>query len=197
VPRVAAERPAQDGQRLVLRHAAAGLMGQCDHAIDIREIGQRIIAGERVLLEDIRDHARDMRAAIHRGENADIVAGRHAPVGTADAVEGRRQIEIRRRRNVDAEGIVFCEIAHAAILGVDMLARRDRRGRKADDLAVAADRLADRDGAGRDLVARGNALDRGHAVGHHHAGGRLERAISTPSSGCRRMTGAEVMGGLL
>src|SRR3954469_20492239 len=28
-------------------------------------------------------------------------------------------------------------------------------------------------------------------------GGRLERAISTPSSGCRRMTGAGAMGGLL
>src|SRR5258708_36533897 len=28
-------------------------------------------------------------------------------------------------------------------------------------------------------------------------GGRLERAISTPSSGCRRMTGAGVMGSLL
>jgi hypothetical protein len=28
-------------------------------------------------------------------------------------------------------------------------------------------------------------------------GGRLERAISTPSSGCRRMTGAGGHGGLL
>ena len=170
MPRVAAERAAQERQRLVLRHAAAGLVGQRHHAVDVGEIGQRIVAGERILLEDIRDHAGDMRAAIHRGEDADIVAGRHPAVGTADAVEGRGQIEIRRRRDVDAEGIVLGEIAHAAILGVDVLARRDRRGRKADDLAVAADRLADRDGADRNLVARRNPLDRGDALGHHHAG---------------------------
>ena len=170
MPRIAAERAPQQRQRLVLRHAAAGLVGQRDHAIDIGKIRQRIVAGERILLEDVGDDARDMRAAVHRGEDADIVAGGDAAVGTADAVEGRGQIEIRRRRDVDAEGVVFGEIAHAAILGVDMLARRDRRGRKADDLAVAADRLAHRDRPDRHLVARGNPLDRGHAVGHHHAG---------------------------
>ena len=146
VPRIAAERPAQQRQRLVLRHAAAGLVGQRDHAVDIGEVGERIVAGERILLEDIGDHAGDMRAAIHRGEDADIIAGRNPPVGTANALEGRGQIEVRHRLDVDAEGVVLGEIAHAAILGVHMLARRNRRGRKADDLAVAVDRLADRDG---------------------------------------------------
>src|SRR5258706_11321273 len=81
-----------------------------------------------------------MRAAVHRGEDADIVAGRHAPIGTADAVKGRGQIEVRRRGDVDAERVVLGEITHAAILGMDMLARLDRRGRKADDLAIAAGR---------------------------------------------------------
>ena len=147
MPRVAAERPAQQRQRLVLGHAAAGLVGERDHAVDIGKIGQRIVAGERILLEDVGDEAGDMRAAIHRGEDADIVAGRDPAVGTADAVEGRRQIEIRHRLDVDAEGIILGEIAHAAILGMHVLARRNRRGRKADDLAVAADRLADRDRA--------------------------------------------------
>ncbi len=170
MPRVAAERAAQDRQRLVLGHAAAGLVGQRDHAVDIGKIGQRIVAGERILLEDIGDHAGDMRAAVHRGEDADVVAGRHPPVGAADAVEGRGQIEIRRRRDIDAEGIVLGEIAHAAVLGMDMLARRDRRGRKADDLAIAADRLADRNRPDRNLVAGRNPLDRGDAIGHHHAG---------------------------
>ena len=153
MPRIAAERAAQQRQRLVLRHAAAGLVGQRDHAVDIGEIGQRIVAGERILLEHVGDHARDMRAAIHRGEDADIVARRDAAVGAADALEGRGQIEIRRRLDVDAVGIVLGEIAHAAILGVDVLARRDRHRRKADDLAVAADRLAHRDRLDRDLVA--------------------------------------------
>ena len=169
MPRIAAERAAKQRQRLVLRHAAAGLVGQRDDAIDIRKIRQRIVAGERILLEDIGDDAGDMGAAIHRGEDADIVAGRDAAVGTADALEGRRQIEIRRRRDVDAIGIVLGEIAHAAVLRMHMLARRNRNRRKADDLAVAADRLAHGDRLDRDLVARGNALDRSDAVGHHHA----------------------------
>ena len=134
-----------------------------------------------------------MRAAIHRREDADIIAGRHPSVGTADAIEGRGKIEVRHRLDVDAKRIVLGEIAHPAILGMNMLARRNWRGRKADDLAVAADRFADRDGTDRNLVAGGNALDRGHAIGHDHSGRKLERAISTPSSGCSRMTGAGVM----
>src|ERR1700682_2586242 len=52
---------------------------------------------------------------------------------------------------------------------MDVLARRDRRGRKADDLAVAADRLADRDRPDRNLVAGRNALHRGDALGHDDA----------------------------
>ncbi len=170
MPRVAAERPAQDRQRLARGHAAAGLVGERDHTIDVGEIGQRIVAGERVLLEDIGDHARDMRAAIHRRQDADIVAGRHPSIRTADAVEGRGQVEVWHRPNVDAKGIVLGKIAHAAILGMDVLARRNRRGRKADDLAVTTDRFTDRNGADRNLVAGGNALARGHAIGHHHAG---------------------------
>ena len=177
MPRVAAERPPQQRQRLVLRHAAAGLVGQRHHAVDIGKIRQRIVAGERILLEHVGDDAGDMRAAIHRGEDADIVAGRDAAVGTANALEGRGQIEIRRRRDVDAVSIVLGEIAHAAILGVDVLARRDRNRRKADDLAVAPHRLADRDRLDRHLVAGGNPLDRGDAVGHHHAG-RQARACN-------------------
>ena len=181
MPRIAAERAAKQRQRLVLGHAAAGLVGQRDHAVDIGKIRQRIVAGERILLEDVGDHAGDMGAAIHRGEDADVVAGRDAAIGTADAFEGRGQIEIRRRRDVDAESIILGEIAHAAILGMDMLARRDRHRRKADDLAVAADRLAHRDRPDRHLVAGRNPLDRGDAVGHHHArrqaGARDQHAI--------------------
>ncbi len=169
MPRIAAERPAQQRQRLVLGHAAAGLVGQRDHAVDIGKIGQRIVAAERVLLEDVGDEASYMGAAIHRGEDADVIARRDPAVGTADAVEGRGQIEIRHRLDVDAVGIVLGEIAHAAILRVDMLARRNRRGGKADDLAIAADRLAERYRLDRDLVAGRNPLGRGHAIRHHEA----------------------------
>ena len=167
---VAAERPAQERQRLILRHAAAGLVGQRDHAVDIGEIRQRIVVGERILLEDVSDHAGDMRAAIHRRQDADIVAGGDAPVGADNALEGRGQIEIRRRRDVDAERIVLGEIAHAAILGMDMLARRNGNGRKADDLAIAPDRFARCNGADRHFMPGRNPLGRGHTLRHHHAG---------------------------
>src|SRR5882724_905652 len=69
-----------------------------------------------------------MGAAIHRGEDTDIVAGRDAAVGASDALESRRQVEIRHGLDVDAERIVLGEIAHAAVLGVDVLARRDPLG---------------------------------------------------------------------
>ena len=155
------------GLTVIARNSAFGYR---DHAVDIGKIRQRVVAGERVLLEDIGDEACDMRAAIHRGEDADIVARRHAAIGAADAIEGRRQIEVRHRLDVDAIGIVLGEIAHAAVLRVDMLARRNRRGGEADDLAVAADRLAQRDRLDRDLVAGGNALGRGDAIGDDEPG---------------------------
>src|SRR5258708_19685779 len=79
MPRVAAERAAQEGQWLVLRHATAGLVGERDHAIDIGEIGQWVVVRERILLEDIGDHAADMAAPIHRGEDADIVSAPDPP----------------------------------------------------------------------------------------------------------------------
>ena len=93
MPRIAAERAAEQRQRLVLGHAAAGLVGQRDDAVDIRKIGQRIVAGERILLEDVGDEACDMRAAIHRGEHADVVPRRDAAVRAQDALEGRGQVE--------------------------------------------------------------------------------------------------------
>src|SRR5258708_37842417 len=90
-----------------------------------------------------------MRAAVRGCENTDIVAGRHAATGTADAVKGRGQIEVRRRGDVDAERVVLGEIAHPAILGMDMLARRDRRSRDAAALAIAPELLDHRGRARR------------------------------------------------
>src|SRR6185436_6700449 len=68
------------------------------------------------------------------------------------------------------ERIVLGKVAHAAVLGMHMLPRRNRHSGEADDLAVAAYRLADRDRLDRHLVARRDPLDRGDPIGHHHAG---------------------------
>jgi hypothetical protein len=53
---------------------------------------------------------------------------------------------------------------------MNVLARRDRRRRKADNLAIATDRLPSRDRPDRNLVACGNALDRADAFRNDHAG---------------------------
>ena len=170
MPRVAAERAAQNRQRLQLRHAAAGLVRQRHHAIDVRIIRQRIVAGKRILLEHVGHHARDMGAAVHRGQDADVVAGSDTSVGTLDALECRGQIEVRRRLDVHAPGIILGELAHADILHVDVLARRDRLRGKADDLAIALDRFADGDGFHRHLMACGNTLDGDDALRDLDAG---------------------------
>ena len=57
---------------------------------------------------------------------------------------------------IDAELVLARELGHAEILRVHVLAARDRLARHADDLVVALDRLALRDVARRDLVARRN-----------------------------------------
>ena len=170
VPGVAAEGAAQHPQRLVLGHAAAGLVGEGDDAVHVGEIGQRVVTGERVLLEDVGDHAGHMGTAVHAGQDADIVARGGPAVGTADAFEGRGQVEIRGRLGVDAPGIVLGEIAHAAIMFVHMLAGGDGGGGEADDLAVAADCLAGFHRADGHFVAGGNAFGGGDARRQFGAG---------------------------
>jgi hypothetical protein len=80
------------------------------------------------------------------------------------ALERRGQIEIRRRPGVHAVGVILGEIAHAHVLHMDMLARRDRGGGEADDLAVTPHRLALPDRADRGLVAGGNTLRCRHSL---------------------------------
>ena len=80
MPGIASERTTQQLQRLAFRHAAAGLVRQRDHAIDVRVVGQGIEAGEGVALERIRHQSRYMGAAVHRGQDPDVVARRYPPV---------------------------------------------------------------------------------------------------------------------
>ena len=130
VPRVAGQRAAQHAQRLALGHAAAGLVRQRHHAIDVGILRQRIVAGERIAAEHIGDQSRDMRRAVHRRQDADVVARRHAAVRPADAVERRRRVGVVGRLRIDAVGVVLGEVAHLAVLHVHVLARRDRAARR-------------------------------------------------------------------
>ena len=173
MPRVATERPAQNRQRLKLGHAAAGLVGQRDDTIDVRKRCQRIVAGERILLEHIGDEACDMCAAIHRGENADVIACRDAPVRTANALKRRGQIEVRCRLDVDAVRVILGKFPHADVLHMDMLTRRDRNSGEANNLTVALDGLTDCDRLHCNFVTGRNAFGRGDAL--RHLGARQQR----------------------
>ena len=151
---VAGDGPAQRVDGVTLgAHAAAVGVGQRDHPVDVG------VGGQRVAAELVGDHPRGGGRAVHRGQHADVVAGRHAPVRVDDALEGgalRLRHEIRGV-GIGAEGVVALEaVAHAEVVDVDMVARLDRLGGESDDLVVLAHRIADRDGLHRDLMAGGN-----------------------------------------
>ena len=167
---VAGEGAAEQTQRLVLGHAAAGLVGQRDDAIDVGEIGQRIVAGERVAAEHVGDDAGDVGRTVHAGQDADVVARGDLAVGAADALEGGGGFDEIGWAGIDAVGVILGEIAHLAVVDVHVLARCDGGGGETDDLAVAADRFARGDGSDRDLVAGGNALGRADVIADRRAG---------------------------
>ena len=73
-------------------HAAAGAVRQRDDAVDVREAASASGWMSRRKWSAIA--ARHRRRAVHRGQDADVVARRDAAVGADDAHERRR----RRRR---------------------------------------------------------------------------------------------------
>ena len=149
------------------RHAAAGAVDEGDDAVDVG-----IVVEHARLLDLARDVARHRRRAIHRGEDAEIVARARLAAGATEALEGRLAFDRQDRRgpSVLAEAVVAVEMADGAIVLVHPLARRDRRRGEADDLAELAHRLADRDRRGGELVAPGNALDRDRRADRRVAG---------------------------
>jgi hypothetical protein len=96
-------------------HAAAARVRERDDAVDV---GKGFERGAAVVLRDV---LRDGRRAIHGGEDADVVARRHAAVGTNDALEGRGRRSRHRRLVRLAEGVVAGEVPHLEVVGVDVL----------------------------------------------------------------------------
>ena len=86
VPRIATEGAAQQAQRLPVGHAAAGLVVSATTPSTLGNSASGIGAqGERVALEHVGHQPRHMGAAVHAGQDADIVAGGDAPIRAADA----------------------------------------------------------------------------------------------------------------
>ena len=68
----------------------------------------------------------DGRRAVHRRAERDEVARADAPVGAAEALEGRaHRIAVLDRPVVDADLVILVVLAHGAIVHVDVRAGRD------------------------------------------------------------------------
>ncbi|MNO96485.1 hypothetical protein D3C76_881560 [compost metagenome] len=124
-------------------------MGEGDHTIDVGEIGQRLRVD--VATKVIGNGPGHSGRAVDRGEDADVVASRHPAIRTYDAHEGV-SVGFATPLGVDTERIVPGEIAHGQVVHVHMLTGTDGLAGKADDLAIATQRLTLGDVAGGHLV---------------------------------------------
>ena len=147
---VARHRPTQDLEALAPRpgHAAAGAVRERHDAVDRREV-----LGDDAAHPFGDQFGRGGRA-VDGGEDAQVVAGGRAAVGSPDALE-RRALGLRdvvRRHRVGAVVGLADERAVGDVVGVHVVAPADLPVGEADDLAVLAHRLALGDVGGRDLV---------------------------------------------
>ncbi len=139
-------------------------MGERDHAVHMGKLGERCRVG--LSREVVGNCARGGGRAVHTGQDADVVARGHAAVGPLDTHEHRftqrgLRLDVSTKRIVALEGAPLC--ADPDVVGVHMLAGSNVAECKADDLVVAAHRLALRDRAHRELVAWR------HKTAHRHA----------------------------
>ncbi|MNN27131.1 hypothetical protein D3C81_1406570 [compost metagenome] len=158
---IAAEGAAQHRQRLATGvDRATEAVGQGDHAIDVGVGRQRL--GVDVAAKVVSDRPCHRGRAVHRGEDADVVARGYPAIGAHDTHEG---IVVGRLLafGIDAEGVVAGKFAHRQIVHVHMFACGDRLARETDDLPIAAQGLARAKRAGSHLVARRDRL------AHHDA----------------------------
>jgi hypothetical protein len=126
--------------------------------------------------------SRRRRRAVDRRQQGDVVARSHPAVGPAVAHEGPA-LGLRHQLDgavVLGERVVQLQLAlvDLDVVGVDVVAGRDRLRGEADDLPVATDGVALGDGADRDLVAgRDHLADGDLAIPGLEAGPRQERHL--------------------
>ena len=101
---VAGQGAAQQAERLAVGHAAAGLVGEGDDAVDAGPGGERIVTVDGVAAELLGDEVGGVGAAVHARENADVVAGGDPAVGAVDAHEAALGVGAGGGAGVDAGG---------------------------------------------------------------------------------------------
>ena len=137
-------------------------MGECNDTVDVGVFNQCLRVN--VAAKIVGNRPCHCGRAIDRRQNADVVARSHSTIGAYDAHE-----RFHRGRGaafgIDAECIVPREIAHRHVVDVHVLPRLDGLARKANNLAVAPNRLAHVDMTRSDLVAGGYGLKHLNAFG--------------------------------
>lgn len=172
---VTGQRAAQQLQGLTLRvHRATGTVGERHHAVHLRVIRQGF--GKDVAAKAVGDGTRHRGRTVHRGQDADVIAGRHTAIAAHNAHEagGLRHQNGGAGVERGALGGVAREVGHAQVVHMHMLAPADRLGGKTDDLAVTAHRRTSLQIAHRHFVARRNqAADSDALLSQHRTGHQL------------------------
>ncbi len=158
------------------RHAAAVAVGDGDHVIDVGVFGQQLGLDA---LDRVFEHAGH---ALYGGGDAEDVAGADGTIGVAVAFEGET-IQWRQRvghRIAARQAVQLWRGRHGQLAFLDPAALAQVFQGVADDLSIAANRLAFGDEHGSDLVALWDRFNQRQAVGeagafakaavidHHH-----------------------------
>ena len=98
---ITAQRASQHLQFFAIAGGGAThAMRQRHHAVDVRKISQGL--GSNVATEVVGNRACRCGRAVHRGQDANVVASRHTTVRAHDALKGAGLIDIRSRLGIDA-----------------------------------------------------------------------------------------------
>ena len=103
-----------------------------------------------------RNEPSDGAGAVHRGENADVVACSHSAILTWIAEEGPGAVNRRQGSVAAGVGIILCVVAHAEVMNVYVFAGRNIALCLPDDLSIPQHVLTRSDRAAGDLVALWN-----------------------------------------
>jgi hypothetical protein len=99
------------------------------------------------------DTARDRGRAVDSGEDADVVAGGDAAVGSDNALKGCGGVDQGGGLGFGANGVIALKITGDQIMAVNEFSDGDRLGGKTNDLIELTDRLTGGDGVDRQLMA--------------------------------------------
>ena len=162
MPGIAGDRALQNGRCLaVFGGGATNRMGEGNHAVDMRELGERLGPTEL-----IGNQAGDGGRAIYGRKYANVIARGDRAIWTDDALESRclRLREDDCRLAVETNRVISRAWTEFQIMGMDVLAGRDVARGGSDDLAIFEHSSSRRDWPDGGLVSPWNGVLCPHAL---------------------------------